>query len=147
MIDATFTEWRARLLRFCSQLLRNDHDAEEVVQDVFARLLARNGRYDLGTDPGVLLFRLARNRCIDVRRKHHAVAAADLEVTAREERPNLELAEALAGLPFAEREVLLLTAVDGLGYREVAAVLGCSLGTVAARRYAAIQKLQRRLSP
>jgi RNA polymerase sigma-70 factor (ECF subfamily) len=147
LIDATFTEWRARLLRFCSQLLRNDHDAEEVVQDVFASLLARNGRYDLGTDPGVLLFRLARNRCIDVRRKHRAVAAADLEATAREERPNLELAEALAGLPFAEREVLLLTTVDGLGYREVAAVLGCSLGTVAARRFAAIQKLQRRLSP
>ena len=84
MIDATFTEWRVRLLRFCSQLLRNAHDAEEVVQDVFAKLLAKDGQYDLAIDPGVLLFRLARNRCIDVRRKLHAVAAPDLEGTARE---------------------------------------------------------------
>ena len=147
MIDATFTEWRPRLLRFCGQLLRNAHDAEEVVQDVFAKLLATNGRYDLATDPGVLLFRLARNRCIDLRRKRHAAATPDLEVAAREERPHLELAEALASLPLHEREVLLLTTVDGLGYREVAAVLGCSLGTVAARRFTAIQKLQQRLSP
>lgn len=73
MIDATFTAWRGRLLRFCGQLLRNTHDAEEVVQDVFASLLAKHGRYDL-TDPGVLLFRLARNRCIDLRRKARAGA-------------------------------------------------------------------------
>jgi len=147
LIDATFTEWRPRLLRFCEQLLRNGHDAEEVVQDVFANLLAKGDAYDLDTNPGVLLFRLARNRCIDVRRKLRAATSADLEVTAREERPHVELAEALASLPFAEREVLLLTTIDGLGYREVAAVLGCSLGTVATRRFTAIQKLQRRLSP
>ena len=42
---------------------------------------------------------------------------------------------------------LLLTAVDGLGYREVAEILGCSLGTVATRRCAALQKLRRRLAP
>ncbi len=147
MIDETFTEWRPRLLRFCGQLLRNTHDAEEVVQDVFAKLLRQDGRYDLAKDPGVLLFRLARNRCIDLRRKLHPAATPDLDVAAREERPHLELAAALASLPFAEREVLLLTTVDGLGYREVKEILGCSLGTVAARRFTAIQKLQQRLSP
>jgi RNA polymerase sigma-70 factor (ECF subfamily) len=147
LIDATFTEWRARLLRFCSQLLRNDHDAEEVVQDVFAALVARNGTFDLASDPGVLLFRLARNRCIDVRRKKAATPSAVLEPTARDERPRLELQEALAALPWAQREVLLLTAIDGLGYREVAAILGCSLGTVASERATAILTLRRRLAP
>lgn len=147
VIADTFTGWRERLLRFCTQLLRNAHDAEEVVQDVFAALVARNGAFDLATDPGVLLFRLARNRCIDVRRKKAATATAALEPTARDERPRLELQEALAALPWAQREVLLLTAIDGLGYREVAAILGCSLGTVASERAAAILTLRRRLAP
>ena len=147
MIDATFLQWRPRLLRFCEQLLRNDHDAEEVVQDVFARLVEHGAKYDLQEDPGVLLFRLARNRCIDVRRKHRTEARPELEVTGRDERPALELQEALAALPFAEREVLLLTTIDGLGYREVAGILGCGLGTVAARRGAAIETLRRRLAP
>lgn len=43
--------------------------------------------------------------------------------------------------------MVLLTAIDGLGYREVAAILGCSLGTVAARKYAAVALLRTRLAP
>lgn len=146
MIADTFTAWRDRLLRFCTQLLRNGHDAEEVVQDVFATLVARNGTFDLAVDPGVLLFRLARNRCVDVRRKRAAVASDTLDPPARDERPRLDLQEALASLPWAQREVLLLTAIDGIGYRDVATILGCSLGTVASERAAAILNLRRRLA-
>ena len=147
MIEQIFTAWRPRLLQFCAQLLRNAHDAEEVVQDVFARLLARDGQYDLTTGAEVLLFRLARNRCIDVRRKKAATPDATIDPAARDDRPHLELQEALDALPWARREVLLLTAVDGLGYRDVAAILGCSLGTVASERAAAILTLRRRLAP
>jgi RNA polymerase sigma factor (sigma-70 family) len=147
VIEETFTAWRPRLLRFCTQLLRHGHDAEEVVQDVFTRLLARDGAYDLTSDPGVLLFRLARNRCIDVRRKKAATTEARLEPLTHDDRGRADLQEALAALPWAQREVLLLTAIDGLGYREVAAILGCSLGTVASERAAAILTLRRRLAP
>jgi RNA polymerase sigma-70 factor (ECF subfamily) len=145
VIDATFQDWRPRLLRFCTQLLRNGHDAEEVVQDVFTTLVAHGNRYDLAAEPGVLLFRLARNRCIDVRRKMVVPTRDDVDRVATPAGRDQDLDEALAALPAAEREALLLTAVDGLGYREVAAILHCSLGTVAALRYAAIEKLRRRL--
>ncbi|MBL8753105.1 MAG: sigma-70 family RNA polymerase sigma factor [Planctomycetes bacterium] len=147
MIESTFTAWRERLLRFCTHLLRHRHDAEEVVQDVFAALVAAGNRYDLAHEPGVLLFQLARNRCIDLRRKRTADVTDTLDPPARDERPRLELQEALVSLPYAQREVVLLTAVDGLGYREVAAILGCSLGTVAGERAAALSTLRRRLAP
>jgi RNA polymerase sigma-70 factor, ECF subfamily len=147
VIADTFNAWRERLLRFCTQLLRNVHDAEEVVQDVFAALVTHDGNFDLQRDPGVLLFTLARRRCVDRRRKHRATTTAAVEATARDERPQLELQEALAMLPWVQREVLLLTAVDGLGYRDVAAILDCSLGTVASERAAAILTLRRRLAP
>lgn len=142
-----YETWRPRLLRFCTHLLRHSHDAEEVVQDVFAKLLAKPGVYALEVDAGVLLFRLARNRCIDVRRKKAPESRDDLVVLARDERRGAELSEALGFLSFEEREVLLLTTIEELGYREVAVILRCSLGTVAARKYSAIQELARRLAP
>jgi RNA polymerase sigma-70 factor, ECF subfamily len=147
VITETFTEWQGSLQRFCVQLLRNRHDAEEVVQDVFARLVAEPRRFDLSEAPEVLLFRIARNRCIDTRRKRAARNNADVEPIAPEVQDHGDLEAALSRLPDDERETLLLTAVDGLGYREVAEILGCSLGTVATRRCAAIQKLRRRLAP
>jgi len=117
------------------------------VQDVFTKLLERGVDYDLSVHPEVVLFLMARNRCIDLRRKRAPVTSERLEAPARDDRVAADVAEALAMLPFQEREVLLLTTVDGIGYREVAAILGCSLGTVAARKYAAIDRLQRRLRP
>lgn len=147
-MDATVYEaWRPLLLRFCTRLLGHAHDAEEVVQDVFARLLGADGRYRVDEDAGVLLFRMARNGCIDVRRKHRPESHADVHATVVDTRGTRDVAEAIALLPFAQREVLLLTAIDGLSYREAAAVLGCSLGTVAARKYAAVEALRRRLEP
>ena len=147
MIADTFTQWQSRLVGFCTQILRNPHDAEEVVQEVFARLVAEPGRYDLGEAPEVLLFRLARHRCIDALRKRAPRSNTAVEPSVSEQADHEDLELALGQLPDVEREALLLTAVEGLGYREVAGILGCSLGTVAARRYAAIHKLRERLTP
>jgi len=147
VIAETFTTWRSRLERFAAQLLQNRHDAEEIVQDVFTRLLGEPDRFDLRTGPEVLLFRLVRNRCIDARRRRTPRSNADVDPEAAPASDHSDLLQALAKLPDDERETLLLTAVEGLGYREVADVLGCSLGTVAARRCAAIQKLRQRLTP
>lgn len=144
-MDALYQTWRPRLLRFCTQLLRHAHDAEEVVHDVFAKLLTTKDRYRLDEQPEVLLFRFARNRCIDLRRKHRPESHADLVVQAPDATSHRDLDEAIAQLPLIQREALLLTAIDGLGYREAAAILGVALGTVAARRYAAVAELQRRL--
>ena len=147
MIESTFATWRPRLLRFCSNLLRHGHDAEEVVQDVFTRLLEKGDQIDLSERPEVVLFAMARNRCIDLRRKRAPSTGETLEAVAPNKGVAADIAEALALLPFEQREVMLLTTVDSLGYREVASILGCSLGTVAARKYAAIESLQRSLRP
>lgn len=137
---------RAPLLRYCQSLLRNHHDAEEVVQDVLLQVANGHGPAPGGTLE-VWLFRCARNRCFDRRRKHTPRAVGTADTAAPAPAPAFDLHDAIAGLPAAERDALLLTAIDGLGYREVAAILGCSLGTVAALRGAAVQKLRTRLEP
>jgi RNA polymerase sigma-70 factor (ECF subfamily) len=144
--DALFAAWRPRLLRFCARLLGHRHDAEEVVQDVFARLLQHDGRYDLSRDPQLLLYTMARNRCGDLRRRRrHHEPVQDLEPQAPGEPPALRAA--VAALPDHEREVILLTVQEGLTYQDVSRILGCSIATVAARKYAALARLRRSLTP
>lgn len=148
MTEVEIEHLRAPLLRYCAHLLRHHHDAEEVVQDVLLRLA--DGRGPAATEAtAVWLFRCARNRCIDLRRKRRPAAIGETEaaVAAPPVGDDSDLQEAIAALPAAEREALVLTAIDGLGYREVAAILGCAVGTVASLRGAAIGKLRRRLSP
>jgi RNA polymerase sigma-70 factor (ECF subfamily) len=145
MEDALYLAWAPRLIRFCTNVLRSSHDAEEVVQDVFTKLLQSEGRYELEQNPGVLLFRLVRNRCIDLKRKRRTEPMAERDPHAPKDHHDLR--EALGALTFEEREALLLTVQDGLTYRDVAKILGCSLGTVAARKYAAVDKLRKRLAP
>jgi RNA polymerase sigma-70 factor (ECF subfamily) len=138
-----YAAWQPQLLRFCARLLGSSHDAEEVVQDVFARLLERPERFTLDQRPAPLLYTLARNRCMDLRRRRRSVTLPD---EASVPGPDRELAAGLLLLPDKEREVLLLTVQEGLTYADVAQVLGCSIATVAARKYAALARLKRRLS-
>ena len=53
-----------------------------------------------------------------------------------------ELSHALANLPPLHREVLLLRYQDDLSYEEIAAVVGCSVGTVKSRLHHAKRRLQ-----
>jgi RNA polymerase sigma-70 factor (ECF subfamily) len=148
MIDERlYEEWSPRLKRFCARFLGAEHDAEEVVQDVFTRLVEHRDRYDTSRKPGVLLFRLARNRCVDLKRRRRAEPLGETEPAAPERAPGPDLESAMAGLGEKEREVLLLTVQAGLTYQDVARILGCSIATVAARKYAAIRSLKRRLEP
>lgn len=54
---------------------------------------------------------------------------------------------AVLALPEAQRTVFVLSQYEGLGYREIAAVLDCPLGTVASRKHLAVETLRRRLRP
>ena len=144
--DELFLAWRPRLLRFCVRLLGDAHDAEEVVQDVFTRVLEHGARYDLRRDPQLLLYTMARNRCLDLRRRQRRQEPGPTpEPAAPGHTP--ELRAAMAALPDAEREVILLTLQEGLTYQDVARILGCSIATVAARKYAALARLRRSLLP
>jgi RNA polymerase sigma-70 factor (ECF subfamily) len=56
--------------------------------------------------------------------------------------PDKEIEEALGKLPSAFRLVILLADVEGLSYREIAEMIGCSAGTVASRLFRARQLMR-----
>jgi RNA polymerase sigma factor (sigma-70 family) len=140
------TEYRY-LVRFCRMRVRNDADAEDIVQSAF--LSARRAYSDKGPDElGPLLMALVRNRMLDFlksgdrKRQQASVEISDFAdqiACGRTPTPeqlvmdqeSLSLADALiAAMPPRRREALLLHRVEGLTHTQIALRLSVSRQTV-----------------
>lgn len=145
------------LFRVAYSLLRSRAEAEDVVQDVFVRILRRT--LDLRTvrDLRVWLIRITWNLSIDRRRRirpeqideDYAKALVATNTPADEALDDAQRMKAvlreLGKLPRAERQVLLLSTVDELETPEVARVLGRSESAVRALLFRARTRLRERL--
>jgi RNA polymerase sigma-70 factor (ECF subfamily) len=137
-------------------LTRNDHDAEDVVQDAYVRALRFFGGFR-GEDARGWLLAIVRNTCYDFlrrRRPQELTDAFDEEIhTAVDENQTPEtlllrranqmmVREALEMLPLAWREVIVLRELEGLSYKQIADLAGIKIGTVMSRLARARARLQ-----
>jgi len=133
-------------------VLRNSHDAEDVVQEVFLRV------HHLGTkdvrDLRSWLARVAFRLAIDQRRKPGTLDLAGLELLADEpgteevaiHRQRVErVRKLIAALPDDLRYPLVLSAIEELSSRQISDVLGISESSVRGRIFRARQILQEKL--
>ncbi len=142
--------------RFLAHFLGDATLAEDVAQEAFVRVYRGLPGFGFRSSFSTWLFQVARNAALDALRSRQrrdrlaeAVTPARAEeVAARTAAPDgaAEVAAALASLPAAPREALLLVEVYGLTYREAATVLGTAEGTVKSRVFAARRTLDRWLT-
>jgi len=132
-----YTRYADNVYSYVASMLRNHHEAEDVTQQVFAKLIDSLGHYeDRGAPFLSWLVRLARNAAIDQLRARRAVPVADPvasqtpaeESSARDRRETLR--SALESLPDDQREIIVLRHVGGLAPAEIAARLGRSESAV-----------------
>jgi RNA polymerase sigma-70 factor (ECF subfamily) len=123
------------------RVVRDVDDADDVTQQVFAKLLTGLDRYRPGEAPFIAwVLRVARNTAIDHVRHARAVSVDRFgDVGAPDDRGAEELRSslraALALLPQGQRDVLLLTHLVGLSPQEIATVLGCTVRAVHGLHY------------
>jgi RNA polymerase sigma-70 factor (ECF subfamily) len=145
------------LFRVAHSVLRSRAEAEDVVQDVFVRILKRSPDLLTVRDLRVWLIRITWNLSIDRRRRIRpeqidedfaktlvATNAPADEALGDAQRMKAVLRE-LEKLPRAERQVLLLSTVEELETPEVAKVLGRSESAVRALLFRARTRLRERL--
>jgi RNA polymerase sigma-70 factor (ECF subfamily) len=149
--------YSALLFRIAHSVLRSPTEAEDVVQDVFVRVIEHRRSLPAVRDMRVWLIRIAWNLAMDRRRRirpeqmdesfaQSLVAScvpAD-QALHEAQRMNSVLCE-LEKLPKAERHVLLLSAVEELGTPEMAQVLGKSESAVRALLFRARTRLKERM--
>lgn len=140
-------------------LTRNDHDAEDVVQEACLRAL-RFIQGFRGGNARAWLLAIVRNASYDWLKRHRPSETASLDEElhdAADPGPTPEdmamtqidrqhLREAIESLPLASREVLILRELEGMSYKEIADIAGIKMGTVMSRLARAREGLQRKLS-
>jgi RNA polymerase sigma factor (sigma-70 family) len=140
-------------------LTRNEHDAEDVVQEAYVRALTFFEGFR-GEDGRAWLLSVVRNTCYTWLEKHRAhertipldeqvhgsSSSLNPEVLFLRQATNEELRAAVMELPLEFREVVVLRELEGLSYKEIAAVLAIPLGTVMSRLTRARARLQQSLS-
>ena len=141
-------------------LVRNDHDAEDVVQESYLRALRFFDGYH-GGDSRSWLLTIVRNTCFSwLQRNHkqgdttlfdeeiHSDTSGGSEVELRLlQQADIELLKrSLEELPDEFREVIVLRELEGLSYKEIADVSNIPLGTVMSRLARARKQLYQSLS-
>jgi RNA polymerase sigma-70 factor (ECF subfamily) len=159
--EALVRRHQAALYNFCLRLLSQADDAADVAQETFVQLYSHLGRLDEREPLAPWLFRVARNRCIDVIRRRRTVALepfedntsilepTDVEPLPEEivERADLQriLGDAIAQLPPTYAEVVALRYAGERSFAEIAVILDCDEGAARVRFHRAKALLRRHL--
>ncbi len=153
-LGTLFDRYSRVLFNFFFRMTGNSHVSEDLVQDVFFRILKYRHTYRDQSKFSTWMYQIARNACLDDRRKKRfevewtdeacdqpsggAPPGEDLE---RSEEVRL-LRGALSRLAPDKREVLVLSRYQNLKYEQIAEVLDCDAGAVKVRVYRALRELR-----
>lgn len=140
-IDQALREQLPALRRYARWLARDAHAADDLVQSALERALTH---WDRRRDEDALrpwLFAIVYRRFLDGQRRSQRYAgvlallgaSAEPQPSAERETIARTALEALALLPPEQRSLLIWISVEGLSYREVAAILQVPIGTVMSR--------------
>lgn len=139
-----------RLRRLVGRLVGPDGDLDELVQETYLRAWRGAARFRGESSLTTWLTRIAVNVALNWRRDRRPVVSLRPEhidrlrpapATFREESVLEAYERALAGLAEELRTTFVLHETEGLSYREIAAVLGCPIGTVMSRLHRAREQL------
>lgn len=168
-VSAEIERQRPRLRNFIRKRVAGSEDVEDILQDVFAELIEAYELMQPVEQVGAWLFRVARNRIIDLfrRRKTEAIEkpqslegdddetlGIDELLPSAEAGPEAaymrsvlqdELDLALSELPIEQQDIFIAHEIEGRSFKELAAETGLSMNTLLARKHYAVRHLRKRL--
>jgi RNA polymerase sigma factor (sigma-70 family) len=166
VITATVLRERSRLSGFIRRSVRDQTDAEDILQDVFHEFVEACRLPEPIEQVSAWLFRVARNRIVDRFRKRkeqslddvdsddESAYRLDLALPSPDDGPEAQYARrllldtlqrALDELPQAQREVFVAHEIEGASFKELASRTGAPLNTLLARKRYAVLQLRERL--
>jgi len=168
---ALVNRYGKRVLNYAWRFTGDFEVAQDVAQETFLIVYTAKETLDAGRNFRAWLYRVAGNLCrMECRRRRRKVAPLDgasvaagdpaelaaervadpapsPAVSAGRHELERQVRAAVTELPEKLRTVFVLSFYEGLGYKAIAEVLGCSAGTVASRKHLAVRRLEKHLRP
>jgi len=168
-IAETFEREQPRLRSFIRRRVADSRDADDILQEVFTELVEAYRMFQTIDQAGAWLFRVARNRIVDLFRKKRPVPLSDLAPQLNDEGEEMsvedllpspdagpeaafarlmlveELEEALDELPSEQREAFVAHEIEGVSFKELAERTGVGVNTLLTRKRLAVLYLRERL--
>ncbi len=167
--EKVFAKERRGLLSFIRSFVSSKEDAEDILQDVFFQFINYTNIAAI-EKINSWLFKTAKNKIIDSGRKKKSTRFSELlnELIFDEETfsfedflPSLNLTPdelflkdefnekfeaALGELPVEQRDVFLMTEIDGLSFNEISELTGITVNTLLSRKHYAVKQLKKKLN-
>lgn len=154
--------YQGRLFSVIFKILGTQTEAEDVVQDVFVKVLRNIRSFNRQSALYTWLYRIAVNAAVDYKKKFKPQGVLSIyqsdgnawELPSNAEKPDAkpqreEMAELLKGaldqLSDKHKTILILREFEGLSYTDIAEVLSCSKGTVESRLFRARNRLREKM--
>jgi RNA polymerase sigma-70 factor (ECF subfamily) len=146
-----FERHHARLYRYCLRMTGHRSSAEDLVQDVFMKMLRYKTTFRDDSEFLPWMFGIGRNACLAHLRRtaldrvpdeEPEEIAAPVDDGFSNDQQNELMRRALLKLPVERREVLVLSRYEFKTYEEIARALDCSVGAVKVRVHRAMKQLR-----
>ena len=143
------------LFRFAYFRVGSREVAEDIVQNVFLKLIENCIDLALMKNPRMCLFRMVSNRCIDYQRREviHQVPLDEVKGLMDENEEETALRQEyerivalLDDIPFEQAEVIRMNTIDNLSFVEIAEILDLSVSTVKSRFMYGVNKVRAKLN-
>jgi RNA polymerase sigma factor (sigma-70 family) len=151
MLGVLFERYELPLFNFFYKLTGNRSASEDLVQEVFLRILKYRHSYRSETGFRAWMYQIARNARVDLlRRRQHTEVSWEPEMSpgvvpddsAQQQQESALLYTALQELPEEKREVLVLSRFQDLKYEQIAEIVGCEVSTVKVKVHRALHDLR-----
>src|SRR5438105_7412658 len=145
-----FERHHRALFNFFVHVNGNRELSEDLVQDVFFRMLKYRKSYRPDRSFTAWMYQIARNAQIDSAHKHRNEVSigdtefrsdGDMDDNLKRKQEKALLRRAMTRLPVEKRELLVLSRFQNLKYDEIGAILGCDVGAVKVRVYRVVRAL------